>query len=80
MNSGAEWRQVAIPRATFSAPGLERRQETRIDAISWLKKKSLRETKRKVWIDSKKSIKVLKSFINLTRSNKERSSITSAHF
>ena len=29
MNSGAEWRQVAIPRATFSAPGLERRQETR---------------------------------------------------
>ena len=29
MNSGAEWRRVAIPRATFSAPGLERRQETR---------------------------------------------------
>ena len=26
MNSGAEWRQPAIPRATFSAPGLERRR------------------------------------------------------
>ena len=25
MNSGAEWRQPAIPRASFSAPGLERR-------------------------------------------------------
>ena len=26
MNSGAEWRQPAIPRATFSAPGLEKRR------------------------------------------------------
>ena len=25
MNSGAEWRQPALPRAIFSAPGLERR-------------------------------------------------------
>ena len=25
MNSGAEWRQPAIPRASFSAPGLEKR-------------------------------------------------------
>ena len=39
-------------------------------AIGWLAKKSLKKTKRKVWIDSKKSIKVLKSFINLTRNNK----------
>ena len=27
MNSGAEWRQVAVPRASFSAPGLERRRK-----------------------------------------------------
>ena len=41
-----------------------------IDAIGWLTKKSLRETKRKVLIDIKKCIKVLKTFINLTRNNK----------
>ena len=28
MNSGAEWRQPALPRASFSAPGLERRSKT----------------------------------------------------
>ena len=29
MNSGAEWRQVAVSRASFSAPGLERRRKVR---------------------------------------------------